>query len=157
MSFRILFVCMGNICRSPAGECVMRHLLRDDPLRELVECDSAGTLGYHTGESPDPRMSQALRDRGITVLGRARQVSQDDLEKFDLILAMDRDNLRYLHDLDAQGKYRDKMGLFGSYCQKTPGAEVPDPYYGGAEGFERVLDMLEDGCSQLMGKLRTAV
>jgi protein-tyrosine phosphatase len=132
----------------------MRHMLRDDPIGEWVECDSAGTLDYHTGEAPDPRMSQAMRDRGIEVQGRARQVSLDDLKTFDLILAMDRRNLEYLHRLDAQGKYRDKIVLFGSYCRRTPNAEVPDPYYGGSEGFERVLDMLEDGCGQLVEELR---
>ncbi len=156
MSFRVLFVCMGNICRSPAGECVLLHQLRNDPLRDQIECDSAGTLGYHTGESPDPRMTRAMQNRGIEVVGRARKVSLEDLETFDLVLAMDRDNLKHLHALDSAGRYRDKIRLFGTYCQKTPGAEVPDPYYGGPEGFENVLDMLEDGCAHLIEQIRNS-
>lgn len=153
MSFRVLFVCMGNICRSPAAECVMNHLIENSGSGERVECDSAGTLGYHAGSAPDPRMQQAMRKRGIKVTGKARKVRKEDLQEFDLILAMDRDNLSELHKLDSAKQYRDKVRLFGEYCQHTPGAEVPDPYYGGEAGFEQVMDMLEDGCAQLLKEL----
>lgn len=131
----------------------MNHLISKQGVQDQVECDSAGTLGYHAGENPDPRMQQAMRKRGIPVRGKARKVRKQDLKEFDLILAMDRDNLDELYRLDRDEEYRDKVKLFGQYCRKTPGAEVPDPYYGGESGFEQVMDMLEDGCEQVLQEL----
>lgn len=131
----------------------MNHLVRKNGVPDRVECDSAGTLGYHAGEDPDPRMQQAMRKRGIEVRGTARKVRRQDLKEFDVILAMDLDNLAELHRLDRDEEYRSKIKLFGQYCRNTPGAEVPDPYYGGEGGFEQVMDMLEDGCEQLLQEL----
>lgn len=150
MAFSVLFVCMGNICRSPAAECVFSHLLGAKPWKEEVITDSAGTIDMHAGNPPDSRMTAALQRRGIRVFGRARQVTREDLAAFDLILAMDRDNLAYLHYLDRGGNYRGKIRLFGEFCRKTPGEEVPDPYYGGEAGFDLVVSMLEDGCGNLL-------
>ncbi|MGD9841500.1 MAG: low molecular weight protein-tyrosine-phosphatase [Steroidobacteraceae bacterium] len=145
----ILFICMGNICRSPAGENVMRKLLQDAGLADQVRCDSAGTLGYHSGASPDSRMHAAGQKRGLPMTGKARQVTRVDLSLFDLILAMDDDNYRELQTL-ATEQNRHKIKLFCEYCVTHRDNEVPDPYYGGPEGFEHVLDLLEDGCTQIL-------
>ncbi|MDQ8201725.1 low molecular weight protein-tyrosine-phosphatase [Pelagicoccus sp. SDUM812003] len=145
----ILFVCMGNICRSPAGENVMRKLLQDAGLQDQVECDSAGTIGYHTGNSPDARMSAAGRKRGLPMTGRARQVVAEDLDRFDLVLAMDNDNYADLMQL-ATDENRAKVKRFCDFCIEYSDTQVPDPYYGGAQGFEHVLDLLEDGCQQIL-------
>lgn len=150
MAFRVLFVCMGNICRSPAAECVFAHQLRQAELADVVDCDSAGTIGYHAGNPPDPRMRRALQARLIPVNGAARPVTEADLAQFDLILAMDRANLEDLRKLDTTGQYAQNIRLFGEFCRKTPDADVPDPYYGGEDGFETVLDMLEDGVGEVL-------
>ncbi len=142
---------MGNICRSPAAECVFAHRIKQADLADVVDYDSAGTIGYHAGNPPDPRMKRALEARGIPVNGAARPVTAADLKEFDLILAMDRENLNDLRELDATGKYAHSIRLFGEFCTKTPAADVPDPYYGGEDGFETVLDMLEDGMDEVLG------
>ena len=150
---RILFVCMGNICRSPAGECVMRHLITADDSGgtiEWIECDSAGTIGMHEGNPPDDRMRSAGAARGIEILGAARQVNRSDLDRFDLVLAMDRENLADLQLLDPEQTARAKIRLFCDYCTEHDVTDVPDPYYGGDAGFELVLDLLEDGCAGLL-------
>ncbi|MDQ8187036.1 low molecular weight protein-tyrosine-phosphatase [Pelagicoccus sp. SDUM812002] len=149
----ILFVCMGNICRSPSGENVMRKLLEDAGLNNCVVCDSAGTIGYHTGNPPDPRMSSAGRKRGLPMTGSARQVTADDLERFDLILAMDNENFADLERLSNPDN-RHKIKRFCDFCIQHSDTEVPDPYYGGAQGFEHVLDLLEDGCRQILKQIR---
>ncbi len=128
----------------------MADLLVKKEWAEDVELDSAGTIGMHAGNPPDSRMAATLRARGIRVFGQARQVRKQDLAAFDLILAMDQDNLAYLRQLDGSEDYRDKVRLFGDFCRNSPGAEVPDPYYGGEAGFQQVADMLEDGCEQLL-------
>ena len=145
----ILFVCLGNICRSPAGENVMRNLLEQAGLANVVSCDSAGVLGYHTGDAPDARMCAAGRRRGLPMTGVARQVHQSDFERFDLILAMDDSNYSALQRL-ADDQHRHKVQRFCEWCERFEVNEVPDPYYGGPEGFEHVLDLLEDGCNQLL-------
>ncbi len=137
---------MGNICRSPAGEAVLRHLAP-----HTFEIDSAGTIGYHTGNPPDERMHRAAATRGIATGGAARQITSEDLRTFDLILTMDPDNRAYVDALaskttDATAKIHD----FVEYCTEHDVPEVPDPYYGGAEGFEHVLDLLEDGCAEII-------
>lgn len=149
----ILFVCMGNICRSPAGENVMRRLLEDAGLADAVRCDSAGTLDYHTGEPPDSRMCAAGRRRGLPMTGTARQVTRADLDAFDLILVMDNDNYAALARLATAGN-RHKIKRFCEYCSAHTETEVPDPYYGGASGFEQVLDLLEDGCAQILKQIK---
>lgn len=147
----ILFVCMGNICRSPAGENVMRKLLGEAGLGDRIRCDSAGTIGYHKGSPPDRRMSDAGRRRGLPMTGSARQVTANDLERFDLVLAMDEDNFAELARLATDGN-RHKIRKFCDYCVGHDDTFVPDPYYGGDEGFEHVLDLLEDGCAQILAE-----
>lgn len=153
---RILLVCMGNICRSPTAEGVLRHFLEQDGLSDRVRVDSAGTHGYHRGEPPDQRAQRAARKRGIE-LGRirSRRVVAEDFANFDLILAMDRDNLEHLKQMRPDGSSAE-LGLFMRYADSRSNDEVPDPYYGGADGFEVVLDMIEDAARGLIGTLRAA-
>lgn len=151
---KLLFVCMGNICRSPSGENVMRHLLKEDGALSEIELDSAGTIGMHTGNPPDSRMTKAATARGIEMLGQARQVQAKDLEEFDLILAMDRDNFVDLQSLATKPEHSKKIRLFCEFCTEHTQEEVPDPYYGGEAGFELVLDLLEDGCAEILRQYR---
>jgi protein-tyrosine phosphatase len=148
--YRLLFVCLGNICRSPAAENLMNHLIEREGLSDRIVCDSAGTSGYHIGSPPDRRMTEAARQRSIPMRGRARQFEYSDFEEFDLILAMDRDNYSNILSLDLKGKYRDKVKLMLNFCTRYSEREVPDPYYGGAAGFNHVLDLLEDACEGLL-------
>jgi protein-tyrosine phosphatase len=151
---RICFVCMGNICRSPTAEGVMARLLAEAGLADRVTIDSAGTGGWHVGDLPDPRTRAAASKRGVELTHRARQFTRHDLDQFDLILAMDRDNLRHLTLL--LGK-RDQpvVRLLRSFDPESPpNAEVPDPYSGGDEGFEKVLDQCERACAGLISHVR---
>jgi len=143
---RILFVCMGNICRSPAGEGVLAKLVSEAGLTAHIEIDSAGTIGMHQGHRADSRMRAAATERGYNLTSRARQVVAHDLDDFDLILTMDEDNHRGVLNLATTDNQRDRVRLFCSFCQNHAEREVPDPYYGGPQGFETVLDLLEDGC-----------
>ena len=148
---KLLFVCMGNICRSPAAENVMRHLLEKQGLSHAFELDSAGTIRYHAGNPPDRRMTEAARARGMEMQGRARQVEGADLERFDWILVMDRDNLNDVQIMASHHAKGDaRVAMFCDFCDEHEEEEVPDPYYGGPEGFEKVLDLLEDGCRGLI-------
>ena len=150
MSYKLLFVCLGNICRSPSAENIMNHLIEEAGLSDRITCDSAGTASYHIGSPPDSRMALAARKRDIELLGEARQFTRKDFENFDLILAMDRENYRNILALDATGKYKDKVRLMCDFCQKYDLKEVPDPYYGGPEGFDRVIDLLHDASEGLL-------
>ncbi|MEG4205141.1 low molecular weight protein-tyrosine-phosphatase [Microcoleus sp. Pol7_A1] len=150
MSYKLLFVCLGNICRSPSAENIMNHLIEQAGLSDRITCDSAGTASYHIGSPPDRRMALAARKRDIELLGEARQFTRKDFENFDLILAMDRDNYRNILALDATGKYKDKVRLMCDFCQKYDLKEVPDPYYGGPDGFDRVIDLLHDASEGLL-------
>ena len=152
--FRVLFVCMGNICRSPAAEIVFRHLVTEAGLDGHIDIDSAGTLGYPRGNPPDPRMADALRARGYTIAGRARQVRADDLDAFDLLLTADEDNLADLRALDPGGTRREKVRLLTEFCTEHEAPRVPDPYYGGRRGFEQVADLIEDATAGLLEHLR---
>lgn len=147
---RILFLCMGNICRSPAAHCIFQHLVDQAGRSADFEIDSAGTIREHTGEPPDPRMRETLRERGIPVTGKARQIQPEDLETFDRILAMDKANLRHARNLAPNARHADKVRLFCNYCTEHTESEVPDPYYGGEGGFPHVVDILEDGCANLL-------
>jgi protein-tyrosine phosphatase len=155
---RVLFVCLGNICRSPTAEGVMRALVREAGLQERIELDSAGTGGWHVGESPDARATDAAGRRGIVLEGAARKVRPRDFEEFDLILAMDTSNLRDLQrmapDEQARGKVRllREWGRAGS--QSDGDLDVPDPYYGGPGGFDEVLDLVQASCVSLLQQLR---
>ena len=153
--FRLLFVCLGNICRSPAADGVMRDVVEKAGLSARIEIDSAGTEGWHSGKLPDQRMRQAASTRGITLDHRARQFKAVDLERFDLILAMDRDNERNIRALDREKRHEDKIRLFCDFCSEHSEREVPDPYYGGPEGFEHVLDLIEDGCEGLLREVKS--
>ncbi|MGB0412881.1 MAG: low molecular weight protein-tyrosine-phosphatase [Coraliomargarita sp.] len=151
---KILFLCMGNICRSPAGHCVFQHLVDQAGLSEHFEIESAGTIGFHVGSPPDSRMQQAMRAREIPIIGRSRQLKASDLAYYDLILAMDQDNLAGARGLDPTGRFHDRIRLFCEYCSEHSDTEVPDPYYGGERGFEYVMDLIEDGCANLLEQLR---
>jgi protein-tyrosine phosphatase len=147
---------MGNICRSPTAEGVMRALLRDEGLEDVVEVDSAGTGDWHAGDPPDPRATAAAQARGITLAGAARQIGASDFDDYDLILAADRSNL---HDLEAvvPAGARAKLHLLREFDPASAGAgdlDVPDPYYGGDDGFEHVLDLVEAACRGLLDALR---
>ncbi|MGB0272354.1 MAG: low molecular weight protein-tyrosine-phosphatase [Opitutales bacterium] len=151
---RILFLCMGNICRSPAAHCIFQKRVDAAGLSEHFEIESAGTLDFHRGAPPDARMQDALRRRGVPIVGRARHLLASDLEYYDLILAMDQANLRDARQLDASGALHHKLKLFCDFCTQRSEKEVPDPYYGEGEGFELVLDILEDGCANLLKHYR---
>lgn len=153
----VLVVCTGNICRSPTADGVLRRLVREAGLGHLVEVDSAGTHDYHVGEAPDERAQGHARRRGYE-LGelRARQVKASDFERFDLILAMDRGHLALLGRA-APSEHRHKLRLFMEFADGWSETEVPDPYYGGDAGFERVLDMIEAGARGVLAELRAAL
>jgi protein-tyrosine phosphatase len=150
---RLLFVCLGNICRSPSAENIMNHLIQQRQLGDRVVCDSAGTASYHVGSSPDRRMAQAAKAQGIELVGRARQFEAIDLDHFDYILAMDQQNYRDILALDSTGQYKDKVQLMCNFCRRHPDREVPDPYYGGPEGFTYVIDLLLDACEGLLDQI----
>ena len=150
---RILFVCMGNICRSPSAEGVFRHVLATRAPELQVDIDSAGTHDYHVGEAPDARALAAARRRGIDRSGlRARRVATEDFERFDLILAMDEENLLALKR-QAQAAYHERIRLMMEYAPGRGRRAVPDPYYGGEQGFEDVLDLLEEAADGLIDAL----
>ena len=155
---RLLFVCMGNICRSPTAEGVMRRLLRDEGLEAAVEVDSAGTGSWHIGDPPDARATAAAQARGTVLEGAARQVERADFADFDLILAADRRNLRDLQAIvppDARARVH-LLREFDPASEGAPDLDVPDPYYGGDDGFEHVLDLVEAACRGLLDDLRAA-
>jgi protein-tyrosine phosphatase len=154
---RVLFVCLGNICRSPTAEGVMRALVREAGLTDTIELDSAGTGSWHVGSPPDARASAAARSRGITLEGSARQVREEDFEDFDLIVAMDRSNVRELRQLAPGEEERSKVRLLREFDPASAGAEdldVPDPYYGAPGGFDEVLDLVQAGCQGLLDQIR---
>ncbi len=148
----VLFVCTGNICRSPTAEGVFRHFVHEAGLAERVEVDSAGTHAYHTNEPADRRASAAAERRGYSLADiRARRIQDYDFDTFDYIIAMDRDNLALLTE-QADAQHHHKIRLFLEFASGHED-EVPDPYYGGAAGFERVLDLVEDASRGLLGTL----
>jgi protein-tyrosine phosphatase len=150
---RILFICMGNICRSPTAEGVTRAMLSGVGLDKFVELDSAGTHGYHIGDPPDARMQKAAARRGYDISGlHARQVCPEDFSRFDLLLAMDRDNLQDILQ-QCPLEHRTKVKLFLTYAPTESVDEVPDPYYGGAAGFDLVLDLVESAARGLIKSL----
>jgi len=157
---RILFVCLGNICRSPTAEGVMRALVRDAGLQESIELDSAGTGGWHVGSPPDERATETARARGIVLEGAARQVRAEDFEDFDLIVAMDSANLADLRRMAPDERMREKVRLLreldpASMDQDpTHPLDVPDPYYGGPRGFEDVLDLVGAACAAQLEQVR---
>ncbi len=152
---KVLFVCLGNICRSPTAEGVFRTLVENENLGRFITVDSAGTHAYHIGEPPDPRARAAAARRGIDLSSlQGRLATPQDFRDFDYILAMDRDNWEYLQaKCPSELKY--KIRLFMEFAPGYPGDEVPDPYFGGAAGFDRVLDMIEDAAAGLLREVRS--
>ena len=150
----VLFVCLGNICRSPTAEGVFRGLLAAEDLADIVQVDSAGTAAYHVGSPPDPRSIEAATARGYQLHElRARQVQWQDYHDFDYVLAMDNENLDYLRH-QAPAKRKAKVGLLMEFGDFPGYQSVPDPYYGGDQGFELVLDLIESGCRGLLSEIK---
>ena len=158
MTQKLLFVCLGNICRSPAAEGDFLHLIKTRGLEDQFVVDSAGTGGWHVGNPADRRMQASANRRGIELPSRARQISLDDLTTFDLVLTMDDDNLSAVSGLAREAGARATASIepMLRYAQNFSETEVPDPYYGGESGFEHVLDLLEDACSNLLDELSQA-
>lgn len=151
---RVLFVCLGNICRSPTAEGVFRTLVSKEGLQEKISVDSAGTHAYHIGEGPDPRSQAAAALRGIDLSGlRGRRATAADIKEFDYILAMDQENYANLIDM-TPAKYASRVNLLMHYAPERSEDEVPDPYFGGEGGFDRVLDMIEDASRGLLTAIR---
>jgi protein-tyrosine phosphatase len=153
---RLLFVCLGNICRSPTAEGVMRALIERDGLQGEIEVDSAGTGSWHVGSPPDERASAAAQARGVPLAGAARQVRRADFEDFDLLLAMDRANLRELRRLAPDENARARVRLLRDFDPAGDGSErdVPDPYYGADGGFDEVFDLVQAACEGLLAEIQ---
>lgn len=153
-SYSILFVCLGNICRSPTAHGVFRQKVLDHGLAQQVRVDSAGTANYHPGKAPDDRSQAHASRRGYDLSElRARQIEALDFDRHDLILAMDWDNLRLLQET-CPAAHQAKLRRFTEFCLRHDSPVVPDPYFGGAEGFEQVLDLVEDACEGLIRHVR---
>lgn len=151
----LLFVCLGNICRSPAAEGIMRHMVERRGLEDMFEIDSAGIGAWHVGERPDRRMRSHGADHGYDFSSRARQIKSDDLEHFDYIIVMDEENFHDVMALSHTDKERGKIRMMTDFCRHHPGHKaVPDPYYGGDRGFELVIELLEDACEGLIEKMK---
>ncbi|MGM3305823.1 low molecular weight protein-tyrosine-phosphatase [Anabaena sp. WFMT] len=156
MPYKLLFVCLGNICRSPSAENIMNLLVDQADLGNGIYCDSAGTSSYHIGSAPDRRMSAAAVTKlGIKLRGQARQFTKSDFQEFDLILAMDKDNYENILAVDLSGQYHHKVRLMCDFCSRHTLKEVPDPYYGGTEGFNQVIDLLIDACEGLLDYVKS--
>ncbi|KAG2674483.1 hypothetical protein I3843_13G122800 [Carya illinoinensis] len=157
--FSVLFVCLGNICRSPAAEGVFTDLVKKRGLDSKFNIDSAGTIGYHEGNQADPRMRTASKRRGVEITSISRPIRPSDFRDFDLILAMDKQNREDILGSFNKWKFRETLPddahkkLMCSYCKEHDETEVPDPYYGGPQGFEKVLDLLEDACGSLLDSI----
>jgi protein-tyrosine phosphatase len=156
-SIKVLFVCTGNICRSPTAEGVFRHVIAEAGLADRISCESAGTHDYHVGEAPDPRTQRAAEKRGYDLCElRARQVIRRDFDAFDYVLAMDEGHLRLLERL-CPPQHAHKLKLFLEFGPDPKLRDVPDPYYGGAQGFERVLDLVEQAAQGLLDHLKSRI
>jgi len=149
----VLFVCLGNICRSPAAEIIFTHLVEEAGIADAWEIDSAGTLGYHKGSPPDARMASALRSKGYRVFGRSRPITRHDLERFDWIITMDEMNFQEVRLLDESGLFHHKIHPMVGFCRKHDVPAIPDPYAGDQQGFMRVIELLEDGCAGLLAEI----
>lgn len=153
--YRVLFVCLGNICRSPAGEGIFKNIVENNGSSDKYIIDSAGTAGYHIGELPDRRMRQHGASRGYTFDSKSRKFVAEDFNRFDIILAMDDNNLENILSLAPDLESRAKVFRMIDFLQKIEYDHIPDPYYGGASGFEFVLDLLEDSCQGLFNYLES--
>ena len=154
---RVLFVCLGNICRSPMAEALFAHHVKSAGLGEKITIDSCGTGGWHAGELPDSRMRQTAQRHGIPMASRARQLRPKDLEEFDYLIPMDRSNLRHLLDMQSEAAPKNaKILLMRHFDEEAPDTEVLDPYYGGDQGFEEVYHMLDRSTQKLLAYIREA-
>ena len=154
---RVMFVCMGNICRSPLAEGIFRHLAREAGVLDNFEIASSGTGGWHVGQSPDRRMNQVAEKNGVSMAGQyAQQFQLSDLDYYDIILAMDRDNLRNIQRLDAGKKHAHKIQLFREFDPEPGDMQVPDPYYGGARGFDNVFSIVDRTARVLLDRLSSS-
>lgn len=147
---KVLFVCMGNICRSPSGEAVMNAYIANAGLADKISCDSAGTIAYHAGEPADARMQSHAIKRHYKLTSISRQIKQADFDTFDYIIAMDNSNFDDINGLTSNAEHAAKVSMMTDYCSNDNPGYVPDPYYGGSAGFEQVLDLLEDACQGLL-------
>ena len=155
MKQRVLFVCLGNICRSPSAEAVFNGLIKKEGLQDMVECDSAATSSYHSGEPADARMQVHAQKRGYTLSSVSRPVDPDiDFDQFDWIIGMDDNNVFDLQDMARNTDDLHKIYKMTDFCSKEGYNSVPDPYYGGSNGFELVLDILEDACEGLLNEIK---
>lgn len=153
MKINILFVCMGNICRSPSAEAVMTAYVKKAKLSDKIFCDSAGTIGYHEGEEADARMKKHAKRRNYELTSISRKLKSSDFDSFDYIVVMDDQNMEDMKEF-MPNTVKAKLSKMTDYCSKANPNYVPDPYYGGAEGFEVVLDLLEDACEGLLNHIK---
>lgn len=156
MKKKILFVCLGNICRSPAAEGIFRHQVSEAGLAEYFELDSAGTYGGHRGDLPDARMRSAAMRRGYNLIHRSRQISEYDFDRFDMVIAMDDRNYENLNRIAASPEGTAKIYRMTEFSSRRDYDHIPDPYYEGSEGFELVLDLLEDACGGLLESVKNS-
>jgi protein-tyrosine phosphatase len=155
---KILFVCLGNICRSPAAEGIMRSVIKTEGMEEFITIDSCGTIPYHRGELPDKRMRNHAEKRGYSLTHKSRMFdAEKDFKLFDYIVVMDNHNYEDIMSLDLQGNYKNNIFKMVQFCKLYRVDEVPDPYYLGPQGFEEVLNILEDGCSGLLKKVKDEI
>jgi len=155
--FKIVFVCLGNICRSPTAEGIFQHLVNERELDPYFYVDSAGTSAYHIGEPANSKSQKLANEHGIELRSRARQFEKNDLEEFDLIVAMDRENLANIKSLDGSKDYEEKIVLLRDFDPNPGDGEVPDPYFGGMDGFKNVFDIVKRSCKALLDELEEKV
>jgi len=155
--YKIVFVCLGNICRSPTAEGVMQHLANERGLAEFLEIDSAGTSAYHVGEPANSKSRQVAASHGVQLLSKARQFEPFDLGYFDLVLAMDRENYDNVRQMDANGRFDNKIAMLRDFDPQPGDGEVPDPYYGGLQGFENVFQVVRRSCAPLLDHIAAMI
>ncbi len=153
---KVLFVCLGNICRSPAAEGIFNKMIKDDGLSDKVKCDSAGTINSHQGEPADKRMIDHAKERGYQVSGKARQFDRYvDFDEFDYIIGMDKNNCATLKAMDAKKQYQSKLMEMAEFSTNPEIDQIPDPYYGDEDGFDHTLNLLEDACQRLVVRIKS--
>lgn len=155
--FKIVFVCLGNICRSPTAEGIFQHLVNERGLQSYFYIDSAGTSAYHIGEPANSKSRQTAKERGIELKSRARRFENEDLGEFDMIVAMDHENLENIKALDKSGTFEEKIVMLREYDPSPDDGEVPDPYYGGMDGFQNVFDIVKRSCENLLDELQEKI